>query len=361
MTDTQLFFRRMLIFLEIPIIVGFVIALFSPIDWFNFRSWEALLPAVISVEGSFYPSQYLEKIEVGDLGVRTDYAIDKYVEFYTDNYGFRYDGAPDTLIDIVIVGDSFTVGSALTQGDTIANQLGARLDRTVYPYAPASLTQYMQDARFVDNPPQYVLLQVVERNLGRNLCTASNLPVARPPSEISSQWLNSLIRIDIVLRTPVYAYGYFTSLRSETQVIANQETQMLFFDNSLNPPNIDIEALRTQLLNCQQWLEERGSQLIFMPIPDKETVYFDDIPQSHRPDMSFAERRQAIVDVIISTREMGILTVDFLTASETAYNNGQRLYQLDDTHWNADGVTLAVDLVQELLETEIGVNNGNSE
>ncbi len=352
MTSIRLFLTKLLIFLVIPIVTGFIILLFLPIDLFNFRSWEALLPAYISAEGRFYPNQYLEKIEVGDLGVRTEYAIEKHVEFYTDAYGFRYVGLSDELIDIIIVGDSFTVGSALTQEHTLANQLSITLDRSVYPYAPATVTQYMTDSRFADNPPEYVILQVVERNLARDFCPMSTIPIVSPPSEIPSRWLHALIRLDVVLRTPTYFYGYFSNLRNDTQVIANEETRMLFYNSSLMPPNINVEALTSDLLNCQQWVESRGSQLIFTPIPDKETIYFNDIPQSYRPDMNIDERQRTIANLIISTSEAGILTIDFLAASEIARDNRNPLYHLDDTHWNAEGVRVFVDLIQNLLESE---------
>ncbi len=71
----------------LPLVVG---KLLIPLDWYTFRSWEVLVdrrPAPLAA-GPFYPNQTLRRVEVGDLGARTPFAVEKHVEWYTDASGF---------------------------------------------------------------------------------------------------------------------------------------------------------------------------------------------------------------------------------------------------------------------------------
>jgi len=343
------FLARFLVFLGIPVFICLTISFFLPMDFFTFRALEALTPFMLSFDGDFYPNQYLQIEEYGDLGVRTEYAIPKSVEYYTDAYGFRYQGTRDVEFDIVIVGDSFAYGTSLSQDETLASRLAMLTNTSVYPYAPASVERYIQDTRFVDNPPDYVIVERVERFMDKGFCEDENPPPVLQTDTPSTP--DYLIRLDIALRNPLFAYSYFRGVLHDRQVIANEQTGMLFVHTALEETAIDMSATIQELLNCQSWLESRGTQMIFMPVPDKGTIYFDDIPDAYRPDINQAQRRNTLANLISEATEAGIITVDLLTVYEAAHENGILLYHLDDTHWNANGVNIAVERIQETLET----------
>ncbi|MGB7341751.1 MAG: hypothetical protein WBC91_22835 [Phototrophicaceae bacterium] len=342
------FLGKLIVFSSIPVTLVLNFLFFLPVDFFNFRVWEALLPHKLTFDGIFYPNHYIQKIEHGDLGLRTSYSVDYPVIWQTDGYGFRYSGGELEAIDLVIIGDSFTVGSSLTQSQTLAAQLTTDTS-IVYPYAPATINQYLSDGRFVDNLPEYVLVQRVERNLGRPFCIGA-IPEPRPISEPANIWDHISIQLDIAYRTREYANRYISSQFNELRPpIVNPDTRMLFLSGSIRPPDLDIALLTEQMLRCQQWFQDRGSTLIFMPVPDKETIYFEDIPMASRADLNIEQRQQVLRNLIASTSTAGIPTIDLLSAFTTAADTDRIIYQLDDTHWNADGVSLAAPLINAII------------
>lgn len=350
------FGRRLFIFLLTPTLFASVFLLLLPINLFTFRTWETLLPYQLSYDGLFYPNQYLAMTEKGDLALRTEYSVLVGVEFYTDAYGFRYDGSPDDPIDIVIVGDSNILGPSLTQEDTIANQLATRTNSNVYPYAPDSLYRWLQDGRFRDTSPEYVIVAGIERQLIAGFCPDETMEYA-PASAPATQLDNLIIRLDMAIRTPYYASLYLSSLDEEEEIVVNERTRMVFYEPSIDPSNVDPQVLTQDLLNCQRLLQERGSRMIFLPIPDRETIFFNDIPDGDRPNISYDERRRGLATVIASTSDAGIVTIDLLTAYEATRDNGIVMYHLDDTHWNSIGVEIAVELILDAMEADRAMNN----
>lgn len=311
----------------------------------------------MSVDGRFYPNQSIQMTEQGDLGTRTEYAVSKPVNFQTDAYGFRFNGSGNEDFDIVIIGDSFTVGSALSQEDTLAVQLSEVVNRPIYPYAPSNIIRYFQDGRFSNQTPEFVILQQVERNLNKTFCPNNQVPEMQPASSPFTEELNWQIRFDLALRNPFYFYNYARAINNDKEIIVNPTSQMLFHDRSLIPPTAEISDIVQELLNCQEWLSTRGSELIFMPIPNKESIYFDDIPHEFRPEMSYDERRTFLADLIIEANRAGITTVDLLTPYEQAREGGIIMYHLDDTHWNTIGVQIAVDELRQIINAEISLNH----
>lgn len=79
------------------------------------------------------------------------------------SYGYRVRDAGERSQDVVIVGDSLTVGSGLTQDDTLAPVLSARSGYSVYPLAPADMNTFIRERRFQESPPKVVIVQYVER------------------------------------------------------------------------------------------------------------------------------------------------------------------------------------------------------
>ena len=95
-----------------------------------------------------------------------------------------------------------------------------------------------------------------------------------------------------------------------------------------------VERTLSTIGRYDQWCRERGIRFIFLPIPNKENIYYDLLPGKMKP---------AFLRVLIN-RLYGaeIDTIDTQSAFETEYRDrGRELYLVDDTHMNRDGVELA--------------------
>jgi alginate O-acetyltransferase complex protein AlgJ len=89
-------------------------------------------------------------------------------------------------------------------------------------------------------------------------------------------------------------------------------------------------------------LKSRGIRFIFLPIPNKENIFFESL-QTKRP--VFLEK------LISALKGHGIEAIDTQKAFEEAFQKNQiLLYHTDDTHWNANAVKIAADLITRALE-----------
>lgn len=96
----------------------------------------------------------------------------------------------------------------------------------------------------------------------------------------------------------------------------------------------------------RQILSDRGISLVFLPLPDKEDIYQELLPESLRP----SEPPPFLEKLVNMLRDQGINTVDLYRPFRSAApaflqsrKENDSLYFLDDTHWNGQGVSLAVD------------------
>jgi len=149
----------------LPLMIG---KLFIPIEWYSFRMWEMMLdhrPACFNT-GPFYPNLRIQRMQIGDLGVRSRFSIPKSIEWVTDENGFR--NRPQTFqngVDVVIIGHSEAAGSSLSQDEMLAAHLSAQSGLRVYTYAPSNLRPFLHDPLFRKNPPKAVIYVSKERLL----------------------------------------------------------------------------------------------------------------------------------------------------------------------------------------------------
>jgi hypothetical protein len=147
----------------------YVVALsLIPIDTFTFRTWESMIwegrrPTI----GRFYPNIKSVRDESGDLGHNSKYdVIKKKVHWKTDTYGFRNSPNILTGYDIVLVGDSNSVGSGTTQAEILSNQISRKIGSNVFNYSPMDI-----DANFMNNlsdmgiHPKVVIYEKIEREI----------------------------------------------------------------------------------------------------------------------------------------------------------------------------------------------------
>ncbi len=341
-----------------------------PVSAFLFRPWEY-------ITGSYrynraHTDQTLSLTGYGDLsnmlGVRSYRVYRPYV-WTNDEYGFRND--PTTRHehpDIVVVGDSFMAGAAGPDAETFAHVLQAQTERSVYAYVPSNLSSFLKDPRFRASPPALVIWGRVERNLsGDNgeidmlaadvTCFQDTLSLRRHIEDAKTLVKRAIggfveyanLSLGRRIARPLLAEAIFdlTGRQHDDVVIGPHASHMLFFARTIHL--LDVPASErlydrtlAAVLHVSDCLARRGTRLVFLPIPDKEHVYAEILGESPpHPD--------PLEELLALTRDQGILGVSLSPLFQAHARSGSLLYWPDDTHWNGDGVRLAVTQTLQVL------------
>lgn len=332
-----------------------------PIDFFTFRVWEALLIKEFRsiLPGHFYPRMKITKLETGgDLAHHTPFAIPKRVKWMTDRYGYRKKDSEGIRPRVVIIGDSNIAGQGLTQEEMLSEVLEAQLKVPVYPYAPVgSINTFLKDWRFKKDPPRVVIASFIERDI-------LSMPFPKLP-----QWRESLLffyewRYRIKQSRWVQSAGVLLDRLFKMNMLnyararighgamrdfprfSSRFGPMLFVQGEAANREVSDEDFRRAIKTIEaydQVLKKKGIRFIFLPIPNKENIYHEYLPNSRRP---------VFLQMLIRELEKRkIETVDTQKAFEEDHRkNSTLLYFLDDSHWNAKGVRLAADRTVELIE-----------
>ncbi len=356
------FLLALFIILSAHIVEIFVL----PINFFTFRIWESLIVHKLGpfLSGPFYPNMTFSMVEEGDLGAHTKFAVKKNVKWETDRFGYRKRNEFVDRYDVVVVGDSDVAGSGLSQEDIFSEQLERASGLATYPFAPAHINHFLYDQRFKDNFPRVVILESIERNLGSlpEIKTKNDhIFLRRLLKDVGRKTQGLIIVCDRISKKIMYMYsaqavnqarekllGYINSLfrdnAEKTQAKKPQSPKKMLFLTSGESIALDkIDGIVQKIKSYKEFLNKRGIRFIFFPLPDKETVYWDELPARIRPVF--------LKQLIKKLRNEGIEVIDVLGVFENASkNHGILLYHTDDTHWNSNGVRLAVATAMELLD-----------
>ena len=352
--ESRSFLKKLLLFLSPFIIYCSLESCVLPVNFFNFRAWEALRVYYFGafLPGPFYPCQTLLSVEEGDLGHGTADATQTATQWRTDEFGYRNNpgGAPP---DAVVGGDSFTVGSGLTQTDTLPFQLSARLCQNFYSFAPADMNIFMNEKRFMVHPPRIVVLAVVERNL-------TTMPLwveTQPPASFEDyfgRWARGEARLqplwatlDRLRKMPGLHYWDARLFHKDPLALASvQAGPLLFLPYDLDQADltdVQISKMANLLILYRDILRQRGIGFVFLPIPNKESVYYLLRPGAQEP--------RTLPRLIRALKARGMTSVDLQkTFIETSQKTKKFLYRKDDTHWNAMGVRIAASLLADQIQ-----------
>ncbi len=348
-----------------------------PANFFTFRVWEALIVKKLyrSLPGPFYPSIKLSAIEKGgDLGHNTKFAVKKKVDWQTDRYGYRKIDADTTSYPIIIIGDSNIVGGPLPQQDTLSELLEKRLHTAIYPLAPADINTFLYNGRFTNNPPNIIILVKIEREILQQIQLpavgifrrSAKKPVLLPWLEKNwEQYLREnrslAILIDRFLKQNMIRY--FNSRLKQMEKTISDSKETAFIESSgktsVNPVNkilfyppaieiykkiseTEIDQIIQTIKLYNEVLKRMGIRFIFVPIPNKENIFYENVP---------IEKPMFLPRLISKLANEGVEVIDTQTAFEEAYRkNNILLFHTDDTHWNKDGVKLTADLIERYIK-----------
>jgi len=324
-----------------PLVEVFVL----PMNFFTFRIWETI--SVNSVElmsGPFYPNMHLKMEEEGELAPHTPFAKKRLVEWRTDEWGYRNS---DTKHDVLLIGDSNITGAKLSQEETLAAVLENKLGRDVYSFAPATINRFLATDRFEADPPELVIVSSIERRIPGLPAVGSNglgSKVRNFTGNLinSSPLLTSLaVTADRISKLGLYHYTLANIDR------ATGRREYIAYDNEFfiegeianrDFSDEEINHIADILESYKNVLAERGIKFLFLPIPNKENIYYQLLPSQKRA--TFLTGLMAELD------ERGVEYVNTQHPFDSLYQQGQvALYPADDAHWNEVAVRVAAQLV----------------
>jgi hypothetical protein len=320
-----------------------------PINFFTFRVWETLSVNTMRImSGPFYPNMYMKMEEEGELAPRTAFAEKRVVEWYTDEYGYRN---RDSNYDVLLIGDSNITGAKLSQEETLAEVLERQLNKEVYSFAPATVNRFLGTRRFEENPPEVVIVSSIERRIPELPAVGAN-GMASKIRDITGTTIGSspvltwlAVTADRVSKLALYhrTLAQIERTFGKKEYIAyNNE---FFIEGDIANRDFsekEITRIADVLEGYKHALEARGIRFVFMPIPNKENIYYQLLPSRKKPDFLprlMAELRQREVDVI-----------DTQSTFEHLYHKEKvLLYPVDDAHWNHTAVEAAASMLAQHL------------
>ncbi|MFA6307959.1 MAG: hypothetical protein WCS88_04305 [Patescibacteria group bacterium] len=347
----KLFWLKLIIFTLPFIALAFIDLYILPEEYFTFRTWE-----IVSYNrfdnlriGPFYPSVRINKLEEGNLGHDSKYAIAKEVEWITDKYGYRnYENKGH---ETLVLGDSNIAGATLDQKDTFTEVLEDMIDGDVYSMGQANINDYLLDRRFVNNPPKRVIMASIRilPDIDTKISPKYGLKERLKENNIIK---NIIIKLDKLLKFRMINYINSAFQRTVNKFF-NEETipEIGFVNNDVlflklkydyyRKLDSDVAKATNIIKKYNDYFTSHEIEFIFLPIPNKRDIYHDLIPQ---------EKKSNFVPLLIdSLSSEGIKVIDIYTSFEEAYQNDENLYHIDDTHWNKQGVYKAAKATAEII------------
>lgn len=345
----------------VPFAVAIAFELFvMPLDSFTFRAWEALrVEGTTLTTGKFYPNMTITKEEVGRSAHHTQYQTKKTVTWITDKYGYRKQNT-DKKMEVVIIGDSFIAGDGLDQHEMLSEKLEKKLGVGVYPVATANIKSFINMPRFCKHPPSVVILEKAEHTVHR-----LKKPVQKPVKQKINYTRNLLCRNPLIQFIDITQNRIFkAAMLNYTKARIRDWMGLTKFDTScvknfagkpflINKAELTdeqkkqyINAIIARLRLYEDYFSKRNIRFIFMPIPDKETIYYKVAGFDKQPD--FLDELAAAAD------NAGIEILNIKTAFDLARikDPNALLYIPDDSHWNANGAEITADLLADMIESK---------
>jgi len=347
--DTKKFIMRGIIFFLIcfsPLIVH----LLFPIEHFTFRVWESVSTYRLNKHKPFYSNMNIDKIEEGNIAYRTEHAVKNPVTWVTDRYGYRNYPDEGQDWDVVIIGDSMIGGAGLNQHEMLNNIIQAKTTKSTYALATATVSDYLMDPRFEDNPPELVILEMSERRIDWLTAINENITVKKRGSSILV--LETAIdRLDYQLKLSLFRYigSVVKNHYFPRKIFVHEPSGMVFTSIPLPDQDMaedEIEDYVSIVKGHQDYFENKGIDFIYLPIPDKNNIYYERLPDDYPQ-----EEPTLLAELISRLKSENIPVIDTVNAFEEESRN-QEIYMLDDTHWNPAGVNITADLLIEEMQLE---------
>jgi hypothetical protein len=229
------------------------------------------------------------------------------------------------------------VGSSLTQDSPLGNVLNRLFNgnKSVYTMSPSPFIDFV---RIVNSDkiekPKTVIYSNVERSIPKPLDKSQFGDPVYNSSDLS-------ILKDRATRMYSLNYLYARVTGKNGPGVSGINDEM-FFLNGTNQEYLygRIEEVRDNILTYKKYCDSIGVDFIYMPMPNKETVYYDRVHYDKQPDYI-----NQLSEMLTKKGVNVVNTLEIFNREKEQSN--QLLYQLDDTHWNSNGVrAIAMELYE---------------
>lgn len=345
----KILIRKIFLFLLVPLLFILFIELFLPLSTFTFRGYEALLfNNEIPHLGHFYPNQDIEVKAEGDLCHHSNFAIKKNEKWITDKIGFRNNYFIPKA-DVVFLGNSFIYGTGLAQQDIISNQLITKFKNRlkVYNMAPSTMGEFDYYLRNrIIKKPKYIIL-----GLGEMSVSGGYVPFDHGKDSYVKEILKKLFYSGfntVVDRSTRFYSIKWVKARMKKLInigVRGEMNNKMFFGQGKNPKELNAKELEESIngiVSCKKYCDSLNIKFIFIPTPNKETIYFDYVRIGKQSNYI-----SKLIDGLKQYNVNCINTVELFNQYRM-YNN-ELLYHLDDTHWNAVGISLVVNKLKDFI------------
>ena len=301
--------------------------------------------------GSFYPNFKLVMKEEGDLAHNSNKALVKNTFWQTDKIGYRNDNFfydPD----ILLIGDSFIVGSGLNQSETITNKISKKLGNKVkvYNMAPSSLRKFdILYQKGIIKKPRIIIYSIAERNIPETFISYKQLNRWNRIIENMIVFCTNDLNIKFDRMIRFYSVEWLKSRIQGNKghvVVSPVDSDMFFLygKHRLSHSLQDLKKTLASIISYKEYCESNNIDFLFLPMPDKETVYYDFVPLDSQPDYLLK------LDSLL--KENGISTINTIKLyNKERTNNNILLYHYDDTHWNPRAVEIVADEIIKYIDT----------
>ena len=356
--STRLLLLKLSVFV-LPFVLFLLLdAFLLPPTLFTFRAWEALKVKTFypTLTGPFYPNQFLDATEQGELAPYTPYAVPKRNVWITDAYGYR--NLPGQgRADVLLLGDSFSAGVKLDQRELLSVVLGNRIGQPVYNMAPAPgdftlMDNFLATDRFRKSPPKLVILQ---RNEGflhlMQPINPANIAFIRMVHQRAARLPRGSAMRAVAIGTDRFQkrnWYHWASSKMDRMIqprdLIVHGNEVFMFGDTINqpPPAGELDRLTRVVVSYRDTLRKMGIAFVFVPTPNKENIYYQLLPSRQKPVL--------LTGLIERLRAAGVPVVDLQTPFDSAHAAGVRLYPRDDNHWNPQAVRIAAAKVQEVIQ-----------
>ena len=339
------FILNILLFLS-PIIGLLLLEAFLPSTFFTFRTWEGIsFTSKIPHRAAFYPNTITQMNATGDLCHHTDKAIVKSEFWMTDRLGFRNNEFLKKA-DILFIGDSFFAGCSLSQDEIISNKVkfNNKTNLSVYNMSPSSFSKfdyYLKNS--IIEKPKYLIFSIVERDVPA--------PIISIDKNSLHKWIIKTLTccninkyIDKALKLSSLAWLKARVNDSKgLGVSAKLDSDMFFLQEIYQKRNeSDLKSTVANIKAYKNYCDSLNIKFIFIPMPNKESVYFELVPFDIQPNYLFQ------LDSLL--KHEGISTINTLKIyNDYRKTNKDLLYHLDDTHWNSNATELISNEISKLV------------
>jgi hypothetical protein len=343
---------------------------FLPVDPLTFRAWEVLTrdrPPGMAFEPN---RRYYNARASGDLAALGNVPTlrqHRPEQFTTDALGFR--NPPSILteeISAILAGDSFAVGSGVSDDETLSSQLSALTGCVVYN-AGSEVGRVMPDdivtvaqglnmrgrlvmrlvAEAADPPtiptPQASLVRALEARMTAGMrALAGRLMgfVDVSPLQIVSTRAWKALEDDRILPNK-YASRVVKATLTTGDVMLFRAPQA---DHADQPRGVALDYWRW----LRDDLQQAQLDLLVVLVPSKYRVYRPFVADPglvrRAPDDSWD---QFAGDLRAAGMSVLDLTPVLSVAAARSLEHGEYLYWLDDIHWNARGIAAAAAVIQD--------------